>query len=1230
MLHFANRGDQVVLLGGMIAPGTVRSGAGSTAGSGLLVELVGADGRITSAQQLADPRRMFGAPTAGQSHQIDSENFEFTLRLPWSPSVRRVRIREESGKLLIDAPLSEQLVQDARRRYQEVRQRVLSQADLARRWATQAPARIDSGIQLPDRFLVEQERLRSAAQLEDARISVRRAMVTSGSQSAVVGTSIRVMDLSGLPIQRAGVVFVDPASGKTLGGAETGPDGRAGLNINATRARLYIFPPLHSGRTPALARRTVDADFAGKSSWSQDVTLDPGVLVEGAVTKSAGGPAADLAITAVDAVTNQSIEYTRSDDAGRYGLRVPPGRYRFFVGPQAGSGVAASSERVASGPSLQLDLSAGSTPLVNLQGKVTSRSGQPIAGARLVLFDAASNVFNTLTSGADGLFAGSAPRDGFVFVIPNSSTSYQSMTRNIADLGTTPTIALSELSPIRIVDPSKPQLGLVHGDPADRTRLNLVFVADGYTDLNEPFSDVNQNGRWDGDTYLDENRNGRYDQGEAFLNRDGVAGYQPGEPFTDLNGDGYRSSDEQALFDRNVIDYVRVLVGTSPWPELLSRVNIWRIRTISNQTAGTFPEFGLTRDTALGTSYGPKASEFFVSVSNLKVAEIVHALVPDYDHVLVVSNSPVGLGRANAHLGGNARLRGGNFDTLSTVATHELGHAVGLLADEYSDATLADGRHVYPAAEPAEPNISTVSSAAQVKWAHELDASAPSPTPSDFAGAGVFEGAGTYFRGLYRPEYNCMMRYNTPRFCVVCSREIRARILERSSSHSLNFPLLVSNDDASTGERLLTAFSVVNPDATKDLEVGYTALYEMGRLVAGRGVSNPAVQTLDPLEQEAALDREIFGLNGSEIGWVRANTAAPAKGFYLIADSAFSQKMDGAVANPEASADLALPYVQQADGSRFFFSVVNPSNYYTPVLLTYYGAAGNIIKEETRTLLGHGQLFLSAPAGHSGWIRIRSTMPEPVALQCAAFSYNAKSLTVQSAMALDASADTLTFPHFVVGGGYDTKLALSSVAQATLEIKAWRNDGTLIGAYLRPIGAGQQLVESVASLLNVKSGAPAEVGYLTISEATRKTGGMKGVAGLTEFSLGKDAAISAGERTARNTLTFSHLANDVPAGGGRTFLTGLTLVNPSELPAQYTITVFSKAGKVIAERRMSLGGKQKISALLSGDPSTGGAFFPNPLSAGSGYIIVKSDQPLFGFELFFTDDVTLLAAVPAQ
>ena len=112
-------------------------------------------------------------------------------------------------------------------------------------------------------------------------------------------------------------------------------------------------------------------------------------------------------------------------------------------------------------------------------------------------------------------------------------------------------------------------------------------------------------------------------------------------------------------------------------------------------------------------------------------------------------------------------------------------------------------------------------------------------------------------------------------------------------------------------------------------------------------------------------------------------------------------------------------------------------------------------------------------------------------------------------------------------------------------------------------------------------------------------------------------------------LFFSHLAHQVPAGAGRTYQTGIALLNPFGVPVSYTMRVFDGGGRLLAEKTDVLASHEKTARLLS-HPLPGAGFFTQSLSLASGHVEVSSELGLLGFELFFTEDLSQLASVPAQ
>ena len=145
------------------------------------------------------------------------------------------------------------------------------------------------------------------------------------------------------------------------------------------------------------------------------------------------------------------------------------------------------------------------------------------------------------------------------------------------------------------------------------------------------------------------------------------------------------------------------------------------------------------------------------------------------DHIIVVLN--------NGKYGGGAIYNFYSVSSLHSMAemvlTHELGHGIGGLADEYVDEELSYADLHRTHYEPLEPNITNLVDF-DSKWKRQLKKGTLVPTPenrkvprTENGPLGVYEGAGYSTKGVYRPAMHCMMRDYAP-FCPVCRERLEA------------------------------------------------------------------------------------------------------------------------------------------------------------------------------------------------------------------------------------------------------------------------------------------------------------------------------------------------------------------------------------------------------------------------------------------------------------------------
>lgn len=118
------------------------------------------------------------------------------------------------------------------------------------------------------------------------------------------------------------------------------------------------------------------------------------------------------------------------------------------------------------------------------------------------------------------------------------------------------------------------------------------------------------------------------------------------------------------------------------------------------------------------------------------------------------------------------------------IFQHELGHAAFGLGDEY-DGTEG----TYSGTEPNQANLTTVTSAASLKWAAFLTPGVPIPTlgnptncgkkdgrsnPVSNSDVGLYAGGKSYSCGLFHPQYKCVMHSEQDAdgvFCTICLQQ---------------------------------------------------------------------------------------------------------------------------------------------------------------------------------------------------------------------------------------------------------------------------------------------------------------------------------------------------------------------------------------------------------------------------------------------------------------------------
>lgn len=243
-------------------------------------------------------------------------------------------------------------------------------------------------------------------------------------------------------------------------------------------------------------------------------------------------------------------------------------------------------------------------------------------------------------------------------------------------------------------------------------------------------------------------------------------------------GDGFTAA-EQNDFNFRVNMAVNALWNLEPYASHMCAFNIWRVNVISQQSGVDHPGNtpAVFKNTELDCSYGdPSLGEplrLIKSLSSWKCYEAAgHA--PAADAVFVLVN--------DAEWGGAAG--GLVFSSIHPdfheIITHELGHKIGGLADEYPYYYSADDPpSTYTGPEPTQVNVTTKTVLAQIKWKDLILPGTPLPTTLSNSTAntlGLWQGAKYHSHGIYRPQFICQMRDSAEEFCGVCKRHMIDRL----------------------------------------------------------------------------------------------------------------------------------------------------------------------------------------------------------------------------------------------------------------------------------------------------------------------------------------------------------------------------------------------------------------------------------------------------------------------
>lgn len=223
---------------------------------------------------------------------------------------------------------------------------------------------------------------------EQAAVPPARSAYAAGVP--VCGT---VQHPDGTVVPRAALTLID-VTGRQIGRGASGDDGRYALSTPG--AGSFVLIAAAGGHQPQAVTVTV-----GERPVELDVVLGGAGRLAGSVLTADGTPVRDAAVTLTD-VRGEVVAATRSGREGGYVItELVAGEYTLAASAPAFRPAALPvSVQAARETRQDIELAGGAV----LRGTVRAGGGRPVEDARVTLLDAAGNVVDTLTTGADGIF----------------------------------------------------------------------------------------------------------------------------------------------------------------------------------------------------------------------------------------------------------------------------------------------------------------------------------------------------------------------------------------------------------------------------------------------------------------------------------------------------------------------------------------------------------------------------------------------------------------------------------------------------------------------------------------------------------------------------------------------------------------------------------------------------------------------------------------------------------
>jgi hypothetical protein len=297
-----------------------------------------------------------------------------------------------------------------------------------------------------------------------------------------------------------------------------------------------------------------------------------------------------------------------------------------------------------------------------------------------------------------------------------------------------------------------------------------------------------------------------------------IRGNGPAQSKVDLVilGDGY-SKNEMEKFRKDAKRLTDALFNAEPFKSRAADFNVSAVETPAETSGVCKPHHNVYKRSPLSVHYSSFDSErYALTYDNRAVRDVASAVPYDFMIILVNEKTYGGGGIYNLYTTVSADNKFAEY-----IMTHELGHHMAALADEYYTSSVAYEKPDIKV-EPWETNITAMFDKNNLKWKDLVTKETPLPTPWDKEAfdkfgytiqqtrdslraaqvpenvmedlftrqmakedeffskekyrdnVGAFEGAGYIAKGLYRSQLDCIMYTRHMEYCKVCRRSLGA------------------------------------------------------------------------------------------------------------------------------------------------------------------------------------------------------------------------------------------------------------------------------------------------------------------------------------------------------------------------------------------------------------------------------------------------------------------------